>query len=67
VPDRCAAIQRDFGGLEKWEERNLMKFNKGKFYILYLGRSSPRHQYILGPTSLKAAPQREKLGDHGGR
>jgi len=31
---------------ESWVERNL-KFNKGKYRVLHLGRNNPMHQYRL--------------------
>ncbi|XP_074412593.1 uncharacterized protein LOC141731357 [Zonotrichia albicollis] len=44
TPKGCAAIQRDIGKLEKWANRNVMKFNKEKYEVLYLGRNNPLHQ-----------------------
>lgn len=50
MPEDCAAIQRDLNHLEKWSDRNLMKFNKGMCKILLLRRNNPVHQYTLcGP------------------
>ena len=43
TPEGRAAIQRDLNRLEKWAERNLMKFNKEKYKVLH----SPTHQYRL--------------------
>ncbi|GAB0203569.1 methylenetetrahydrofolate reductase [Grus japonensis] len=52
-PEGHAAIQRNFNRLEKWANRNLMQFNKGKSKVLHLGRNNPRHQYMLGATQLE--------------
>ncbi|KAK4829683.1 hypothetical protein QYF61_005976 [Mycteria americana] len=47
TPEGCAAIQRDLDRLEKWVNKNLMKFSKGNCKALPLGRNKPRHQHRL--------------------
>lgn len=44
-----AAVQRDFDRLENWGDRNLIKFSKGKYKALHLGRNSPMQEQMLGP------------------
>ncbi|KAK4806436.1 hypothetical protein QYF61_013929 [Mycteria americana] len=41
----CTAAQKDVGRLEKWAERKLIKFNKGKDKALPLGRHNAMDQY----------------------
>jgi len=36
----CADIQRDLDRMESWEQRNLMKFKKGKRRVLNLTRNN---------------------------
>ena len=62
APDGCAAIQRDLDRLEKWADRNLMQFSKGKCKVLHLGRNNPRHQYMLGDAQLENSLEEKDLG-----
>ena len=61
TPDACAAIQRDLDRLEKWADRNLMKFNKGKCHVPHLGRNNPMHQYTLGTDWLESSSVEKEL------
>ncbi|GAB0184084.1 mitochondrial enolase superfamily member 1 [Grus japonensis] len=57
-----ADVQRDLDRLEKWTNRNLMKFIKGKCKILHLARNNPTHQYMLGITWLESSFAEKALG-----
>lgn len=48
-------------GQEKWEERRLFSFIKGKCRALQLERNSPMHQYTLGPDWLESSFVRKDL------
>lgn len=40
-PKGCPAFYRDLEKLEKWAERILMNFNKGKYKVLQVGIKNP--------------------------
>jgi len=46
---------------EKWAEKNLMKFNKGKCKVLHLGMNNPRLQYRLGADRLQSSSAEKDL------
>lgn len=52
-----ALFQMNFNRLEKWADRDFMKFNKGKYRVLQLGKITPDTHTCWGPTSWKLALQ----------
>lgn len=55
----CAAIQRrDIWTWWRMDQQDLMKLDKGKCKVLYLGRNNLIHQYRMGPVGWKAALQK---------
>jgi len=48
--------------LERWAERNKMKFNKGKCRVLRLGRNNPMHKYSLRADLLESSSMERDLG-----
>ena len=57
-----AAIQRNFSKLEKWANRNFMKFSKGKSEVLHLGKKNCQQQYRLGTYGLGSSSTEKDLG-----
>ena len=51
MPEVHTSIQRDLDRMEKWADRNLMKFNQEKCKVLHLWRNDPVHQDVLEATS----------------
>lgn len=47
TPKVRAVIQSDCDRLEKWADRNLMRFSEGKYKVLTLKKDSSRHDYRL--------------------
>ena len=62
MPEGHVAIQRDLSRLEKWADRNLMKFNQGKPKVLHLGTNNPRQPHLLGTTQLESCLAKKDLG-----
>lgn len=62
MPEDCTAIQQDLDRLEGWTEGNRMRFSKGRYGVLDLGRNDHVHQYRLGPVLLGKSSSEKDLG-----
>ncbi|RMC14041.1 hypothetical protein DUI87_09128 [Hirundo rustica rustica] len=63
--DMCVLLSEGaegFNKLERWSERNLLKFNKGKSRVLHLGRNSPLYQHRLGIDLQESSSAEKDLG-----
>ncbi|KAJ7424503.1 rna-directed dna polymerase from mobile element jockey-like [Pitangus sulphuratus] len=61
TPEGFTVIQLDLDRLESWVERNLTRFNKGKYRVLHVGRNNPKYQYRLGADLLESSSVENNL------
>ena len=54
-------VQKNLNRLERWAERNLLKFHKGNCRILHLGRNNLRYQYGLQAQLLESSSAKKGL------
>ncbi|KAJ7409100.1 rna-directed dna polymerase from mobile element jockey-like [Willisornis vidua] len=50
------------GQMERWTQRNHLKFNKVKFRVLPLEKNNPMHQHRLGDNLLESSSAEKDLG-----
>ena len=62
TPGGQEVIQRDLDRLEQWAQLNIMRFNRPKCKILYLGDSNPHYQHKLGDVRTEHRPVEKDLG-----
>lgn len=61
-PKERDGIQGDLDRLEEWIGGNLMKLNKNKSKVLYVGRNNPLEQYRLETDWLGSSSAEKSLG-----
>jgi len=59
------AIERDPDRLQRWARVNLMKSNKAKCKVLYMGRGNPKHKHTLGREWMESSPEEKDMGGVG--
>ncbi|KAK4832423.1 hypothetical protein QYF61_023102, partial [Mycteria americana] len=62
TPNRQVAIQRDLERVQKWSNRNLIKFNNGNNPVLPLEKNNHMHQYKLGTNWVGSSFAEKALG-----
>lgn len=64
TPERSAALQRGLGRLERWPERDHLKFHKWKCRVLHTGKNTQyRNQHRLGNKLLGSSSMEKDLVD----
>lgn len=61
-PEDFYVIQKNLEKVEKWIDRNFMKF-KQKCKVLFFERNNPAHEYVLGTAYLEKSFAEKELGD----
>ncbi|KAJ7416914.1 hypothetical protein WISP_67681 [Willisornis vidua] len=56
--------KKDLNRLQRWAERDLLKFNKSKCGVLHLGKNSFLHQYRLRANLLESSSVEKDLVDN---
>jgi len=62
MPEGWDAIQNGLDKLKKWVWVNLMRFNKTKSMVVFLGRGNPQYQYRLGDAGIESSPAKKDFG-----
>ena len=61
-PQHRIQLQNDLDNLVEWSRKWQLGFNEAKCKVIHLGKSNPRHQYVMNDVTLESTADEKDLG-----
>ena len=61
-PQHHIQLQKDLDNLVEWSRKWKFGFNEAKCKVIHLGKSNPRHRYVMNDVTLESTAEEKDLG-----